>query len=117
MITGRSSDGMFRQYGTVRDWLEDARVVSFTPSIDDAVVDVVEACDRYFHCTLTHDQLLMLADELRAMVPRPRATAAYLEWLKAGAPVTLPDGTKGRMTRDEMLSMAYQLWAYAGTIE
>ncbi len=66
MITGRDSAGYLKEYGTVRDWLKDAKVVSFKIN-SDGLVRAQEKCDGYFSCFLTRDQLLMLADELRAL--------------------------------------------------
>ena len=91
-ITGEDWTGHLKQYDTVRDWLDDARVVRFEAQ-PDGTVEVEERCDDYFSCHLTREQLLMLSDELRAMALPPAAPIndVLSQRLDAGAIVRYPD--------------------------
>jgi hypothetical protein len=53
---------------TILDGLEEAQVVRIEKDGD--LFHVREACDEYFMATLTKDQLITLADELRAFAER-----------------------------------------------
>jgi hypothetical protein len=51
---------------TLLDALDEARVFNLSKE-ETGLFRINESCDRYFFAVLTRDQLLALADELRAL--------------------------------------------------
>ena len=65
-ITAENEFGDPQEFARVLDWLKHSKVVSVKPQ-PDGNFRVREECDAYFSKMLTREQLLMLADELRAL--------------------------------------------------
>lgn len=66
MIKLDTGDDFYGNGESVLAALSDARIFSIDP--EDGQFCFTEGCDSYFSAKLTRDQVLLLADELRALV-------------------------------------------------
>ena len=66
-ITTTGTFGIQIRYDSVLEAMDGEQIFSIHKNKDGLFV-VTEKCDEYFACTLTRDQLIQLADEIRALV-------------------------------------------------